>query len=315
METAPAESPARRDPFRGFLYALIATIVMSGSVVLGKFGMQKDGGFNPATFAFLWVGSGAAYCFIALAITGRLGMLRIPRRSVRMVVLISAITGINQYVGWTGVRLLDPSFAAFLNRTAPVFIILCSVVFLGERLRRAEVAAFVVILAGGCISAIKDWHNADTRTGMICIIVACLVVGAQRVLIKICVRRVEPMAVNFYRALGGAITVGTVGLLSGAIDFSVGGGHWAAALTGGLTGPCISVSLLYTSYRLWDLSKSTMLMMIQPLLVLPLAYVWLGMVPTRWQFGGGLIILAGGFWLVWMHGRRHALQSAADFVR
>ena len=316
MESSPSTRPAaaaHRDPLRGFVYALIAAIVMSASVVLGKFSMQEDGGFNPATFALLWIGSGAAYCLVYFAVTGRLGMLRIPRRSVWMVIGISAITGINQYVGWTGVSLLDPSFAAFLNRAAPVFIVLGCVLFLGERLRRAEVAAFVVILAGGCISAIKGWHNTDTRAGMICIFVACLVVGAQRVLIKICVGRVQPMSVNFYRALGGAVSVGTLGLLSGAVEFSADRSHWAAALIGGLTGPCIGVGLLYTSYRFWDLSKSTMLMMIQPLLVLPVAYLFLGMAPNRWQFAGGMVILAGGVWLVWAHRRAGQARTPIEF--
>jgi drug/metabolite transporter (DMT)-like permease len=306
----PADHSSHR-PLKGFTFALIATVALSFNMIAGKYGMS-EGGFNATTFAFLWVASTAVYCFLIIALSRGLKGLHVPRHALRIMLVISAITGINQVIGWTGLSLLDPSFAAFLNRAAPVFIILGCVMFLGERLKLFEVMFFLVMIAGGCMSAWADWDNADTRTGIVCVVVACLAVAIQRILIKVSVRHVAPMVVNFYRSLGGAITVGTFALATGQMRFDVGAGYWAAALVGALIGPCISVTLLYKSYRYWDLSKSTMLMMIQPLLVLPASFLFLNMLPSRMQFAGGMIIMAGALGMVWMHSRANRLNSPHD---
>ncbi|MFO7900244.1 MAG: DMT family transporter, partial [Planctomycetota bacterium] len=205
-----------------------------------------------------------------------------------------------------------PAFASFLQRFVPVFTILAGVIVLGERLYRFEVAAVLVMVAGGALSTIAEWRIVAVGVGLA--MVSYLIVSAQRLIIKLSVREVEPMVVNFWRTFGGVVSLGLIAGLTGRLDFAVGAARWRALLFGAFIGPCLGVFLLVASYRHWELSRSTLVMMAQPLITFPLAYLFLGTVPSRWQLAGGVVILAGAFWLVRAHGRRHRLNSAPESV-
>jgi drug/metabolite transporter (DMT)-like permease len=302
VSAPPDPAHPERNPRLGFALALASTIILSANTVLGKFALGEDG-FNPATFGLLWMGSACAYCLLTLAARRRLRELIMPSRLLAAMVVVSLLTGAVQFFGWTGLSLLDPSFAGFLNRFGMVFIILGSVLFLGERLTRWEVAAFVLMTAGGLVSAVSSWENTDTRTGILCILASTLAIAAQRILIKVRLARVDALVTNFYRTLGGAAVIGGWAFATGAARFDAGAGPWAAVLIGAFLGPCLSVWMTYAAYRVWDLSRCTLLVMLQPLLILPGSYVFLDMLPSRMQFVGGLLILAGALALVWLHGR------------
>jgi drug/metabolite transporter (DMT)-like permease len=298
-----------RNPRVGFLLAFTSTALLSANTVAGKFAMGP-GGFNSATFSLLWMSGACMFSCGTLAARRRLRDLALPRRLVPAMIIVALFTGVVQFFGWTGLSLLDPSFAGFLNRFGPVFMILGGVVLLGERLTKWEVGAFALVTAGGLISAGVSWNDLDARNGILCLLVSNGAVATQRFLIKATLGRVDALVTNVYRTLGGTLAVGTWVFASGSADFAAGTGHWAAALIGSFIGPCLSVWMMYEAYRVWDLSRCTLLMMLQPLLILPASYAFLGMFPSRMQLVGGLVILAGGLLLVWLHGR-HGRRRAA----
>jgi drug/metabolite transporter (DMT)-like permease len=126
-----------------------------------------------------------------------------------------------------------------------------------------------------------------------------------------------PTVANFYRCVISAVLIGLWAALSGQFHFHAEPLRWAAVFGGALLGPCLAMSLMFTSYRHWDLSKTSMVVMAEPLIVLPASLLLPGRSLTLQQVIGGLIILAGGFWLVWMHGRhrrRAALVAETDEI-
>ncbi|MFO7900633.1 MAG: DMT family transporter [Planctomycetota bacterium] len=305
---------AERDPLRGFLYAAAGCILVSFNYTLGKYGMSRAGGkyvgFNPATFGFLWLSAAAVYLFVLLAAAGRAGEIALPAGARRGTWSVGVLAGIEQVMVWEALARLDPAFSAFLWRFVPALLIVGGVVVLHERLRGFEVAAIVVMLAGGALSVFGRWEVVEA-IGVLCVAGSAVVVAAERLVMKVTVRRVRPLVLNFYRASLGALILAAWILLTGAARFDVAPGYWRAVLVGALLGATASQVMIIKSFQYWDLSKSSMVMMTQPLIVLPVSYVALGMHPRPQRLAGGLVILAGGLWLIWMHARSSPAHGRA----
>ena len=99
----------------------------------------------------------------------------------------------------------------------------------------------------------------------------------------------------------GAVLIACWVFATGTADFAVEMRYWYVTLLGAFLGPCASFLFTFRSYRYWHLSQSTIVLTAQPLLVLPLAYAFLGTLPTTKELVGGCIILAGAFWLAFIH--------------
>ena len=299
-----------RHSYKGFLFAFASSVLLASNYVVAKYALA---GFNPLTFAFLWVSGAAVLMLLVLAVQGKLRQLAVPRRCVKYIVIIGVFACVNQGTFWAGLTQLDPSFASFLGRFWLLFTVLGGVVVLHERLSRAEILAGVVMIAGGCISSIGEWQVV--ASGVVLIVVACAAFAGVNVTLKMAVRHADPLVLNFYRLAFATPVLGVYLLCSGGYDFNVGPEYWRALLIGVILAPCAGVVCQIHSFKYWALSRSTLVFMAQPLMVLPAAYVVLGAVPGTQQLVGGLIILAGGLWLVWIHGWRRRGQEAEPLSR
>jgi drug/metabolite transporter (DMT)-like permease len=297
-----------RDPTRGFLYALAGTALLSTNFVTAKYALQ---GFNPPTFALLWTIAASFYSFLIVLATGGWKHFILPKPSVLPVILIGVGTGIGMLFGWEALARLDPSFTAFLSRFRPVLIIILSSLVLRERLSFKELIPIGVMLIGCVGSAVGRWEVVGT--GILLASMAIFMASVQQVIAKIAVSRAHPTIMVFYRVFIAALIIGTWNLLTGRADFDVPTSHWLVLALGALLGPTLSFHLMYRSYRYWDLSRSSMVLITQPLFVLPLAYVFLDLFPARRELLGGGLIFLGALWLAWIHfsaGKRAELPVA-----
>jgi len=152
------------------------------------------------------------------------------------------------------------------------------------------------------VSAVGRWEIVGV--GMLLTILACCMGAVQMLVGKMAIVDVHPNLLVFYRTAGGALVIGLWVLLTGKADFCVEPRYWASTLLGAFLGPCLSFLFFFRSFRYWDLSRTTMVKMMEPLFALPLVFLFFGKVLSGKELAGGLIILAGSFWLVWIHMRR-----------
>jgi drug/metabolite transporter (DMT)-like permease len=281
---------------KGFLYALAGTILVSTNYVTAKHGLT---GFNPYAFSMIWTVSAACYAFVIILLSGSIKDLILPRHLILRMFMLGFATGIGMILGWAGLALLDPSFASFLWRFGPALTIIASYVVLREKMSAWEVLPFAVMLIGGVISTISVWHAI--ATGVVLTLLACVATAIQMLLAKKSITALHPNTLVFYRVGGAAVTITLYTLLINKVEFSGNISHWAATLSGAFLGPCCSFLLTFRSYRYWSLSRSSIILTIQPLLVLPMAYIAFGRIPTVLQLIGGAIILAGALWLARLH--------------
>ncbi len=299
----PAHGSGRR-PLKGFLFALAGSALLASNYIVAKYAL---GGFRPIAFAFAWVAVSASLMFLVLAVQGKLRQIAVPRRCVKYVVLVGLFGCVNQLTFWAGLTQLDPSFASFLGRFWLLFTILGGIIVLGERLRPVEILAGAVMIAGGCISSFGEWGVVGEGTALI--VIACVAFAGVSVTMKVAVPHTDPLVLNFYRLAIASLGLGGYVLFSGGHRFDAGPEHWGALLLGAVLAPCIGVLCVIHSYKYWELSRSTLVFTLQPLIVLPAACLLLRQYPSAQQLLGGSVILAGGLWLVLVHGWRRGEKT------
>ena len=285
------------DPLRGFLLALAASFLISTNYITGKFGVD---GFGPEVFGLVWMTAASCYSLLIILATGRISQLKLPPRTRRLVALVGLFTGLQMYLFWSGLELLNPPFAAFLGRFEPALTILLATLFLRERIGSKEVGAVVLMVVGGCLSTLENWDIVGA--GTVLTLLACLTMSIQFLIGKAAVGKIHPSILVFYRASIASVLLAVWAFAFGEPNFRVGTEVWAATLLGALLGPCVGYHLVFHSYRYWGVSRSAMLMTLQPLFAMPLALLFLeGQSVTGQQLAGGLIIMAGAMWLIRLH--------------
>ncbi len=280
---------------KGLLYSLGGAMLLSTNFITAKYGLK---GFNPETFSFVWTTAAAIYSFaIAIAVKSSRSQI-FPRKNMMAMAALGITTGICMIMTWSGLAILDPVFSSFLWRFLPVLTIIAGILFLKERLSKKEFFAMFIMLSGSLCCVAGRWEIVGT--GVILTLLAGCAGAAQLLIAKTQTHRVHPNILVAYRVGIGAAITGIWVFSTGKADFSVDSSYWYVTLFGAFLGPCASFHLIFRSYSYWSLSQSSILLTMQPLLVLPLAYLFLGSFPTVKELSGGGIILSGAFWLSYL---------------
>jgi len=285
------------DTVRGLLYSVTGMIFLSGGLITAKYALS---GFNPEMFSTVWCISAAVYAFIIVLATGRTRQIFQLNRTERAnIILLGIFTGVGMILGCAGLARLDPSFAAFLWRFLPLLTILSGIIWLGERLMLKEILPIIIMIAGGAISTIGRWNIVGT--GVILVLLACVTAAVQMIIGKTQSTSIHPTILIFYRSLISALLVTIWTITTDKVDFSPVKSYWIVTIAGAFLGPVAGFWLTFQSYRFWDLTRSSIVLTVQPIVVLPLAYMFLRQLPSKQGFIGGMIILAGALWLTYIH--------------
>ena len=287
----------KNDPLKGLIYSLMSTILLSTNFITAKYALE---GFNPETFSLLWTLSASIYSLTLIFLTNNFKKIFIPGKIHNKIILIGLVTGIGMILGWSGLARLDPSFASFLARFRPVITILLSIIFLKERFIASEIIPILIIITGAFVSAIGRWDTIGV--GMILVLLSACMASVQMLIAKMIVNihRVPSIILSFYRVFIAFIIILLWNIITGKMKFDVQPNYYQVTFLGAFLGPCLSWILMYASYSHWDLSRSSIIHMSQPLFVLPMAYFILRRLPATRGLYGGVLILIGAFWLTWI---------------
>lgn len=291
---------------KGYFYALAGTFLVSTNFVTAKYALES---LEPVSFSIAWTAMATFYSVVITLATGRAKQVRLPRGDRGRVWLMGAVTGLGMIWGWTALSLLDPSFNAFLHRFAPMLTVLLGAVFLRERLTGREIAAMVLMICGGAMSTLGSWRIVST--GVIFALLGLSTTALQHFIAKGRATSVHPVILVLYRSGLACAVILAWGMLRGGLSFRAETRYWLVIALGALLGPCLSHMLTFRSLKYLDLSRASMLSNVQPLFVLPMAWLFLGRLPAADQLAGGLVIMAGASWLFLIHqgARRQAGNS------
>lgn len=296
-------TPKMRVQLTGFALAFVSMVLMSCNYITAKIAMQ---GFNPKTFAALWYAVATILSLVLTFAMGQAKQLKTGGKELRLMLWLGLALTLVALLGWAGLSKMDPTFNAFLSRLTPMMTILLGVVLLGEHVRPLEWLAVAVMVGGGVLSTMGGTWKAEWWA-ILLTLAGCFFAALQFTLGKFGGdKSIPPLVMNVYRTAVAAVVITILTLALGEFDLAQAQPHhWAALLIGALLGPCLSVTLTFASYRYWDMTRSAMVFTLQPLAVLPMAWLMFHDIPGGWKLIGGMIILLGGLWLVSLHRPPH----------
>jgi len=286
----------QKKTYLGLLYAMAGTFLLSTNFVTAKYGLR---GFNPETFSLIWTAAAAFYSFFIIVVTREVKSLRIPSRSVGKIIGLGVVTGFGMIFTWAGLALLDPTFQAILFRFTPAINIILGTLLFGEIIRIKEIFPILILIFGGVLSCLSNWKLV--YAGVILTLLAVISTSIQLFIGKERIRKINPKILVFYRAAIGTIVIAIWTFSAGKWVIHVDMSFWIVTLFGALLGPTLSFICMFQSFRYWEFYRTSIVLTVQPLIVLPLAYIFLNEIPGKMQLLGGLIILIGVLWLIFIH--------------
>lgn len=272
---------------------MLSGICAGASVALAKLALTNLSAAAYGTYACSMT---ALTLFLRLFLTGR---FRLKGSSTPWLPLIGHLFGsfFTVWTFWEGTKLLSAPVASFLAQSELIFIFLFSSLFLGERLKRADITATVIILLGVTIVADVDplevlTSFTDQRRGIAFVLLSSVLFGITETFSKKIANRMDTftlvclrntfMGVMFFKVALSQHTLASVDLQTGLVIA-------ASALLGQLLARLTFMQALKTL----DLGKTALLFRVEPFVVTILSLLIFHELPTIPQLVGGLLIIGG----------------------
>ncbi|RME20835.1 MAG: hypothetical protein D6800_12750, partial [Candidatus Zixiibacteriota bacterium] len=186
----------------GYLFAVASAASAGAATVVGKWNLEFISPLlmNSLIFSVAGVVLGA----VVVPTRGLQTVFRHSRQAWMWVALFSLSSWVAIWAFWTGVQKMDPSLAAFLNRTEVFVAIILAIIFLRERFNRKEAFGAALSIAG--IIIMKLTLRFEYSAGFWFVLIGALFFGVTEYMSKNAVRYVEPAVLAFLRNSFLAVT-------------------------------------------------------------------------------------------------------------
>jgi drug/metabolite transporter (DMT)-like permease len=215
------------------------------------------------------------------------------------------------YTMWIGLSRIPATAASLLNRLEILVTVLLGMAFLGDRFTRREIAGATVMFLG--VVLLRYEAPPSFTAGFYMMVLSSMLFGLIEVLNKTRIHAIPPDTFAFCRnALAFAfflvaatwrVAMKEDWTLPGLVDWDGISRGWPLIAATALVGPFLARTLYLHGIRHLDVSRAALINQSQPLFVAVYSAILLHTLPSRREWTGGLLILAGALLLVrWRRG-------------
>ena len=278
----------RDDPRAGFWWSLAGVAVPAAvylmipalTAELGVLGMGA-----------IWMSAAVGFYVILALVLGRFSKLAVPRGSRLLVAVLAVVQAIGTGLFFTALSLADPNLVAFAGNATPLFTVIGSRLIFRERFTAGQLLGGALVVAGALVMTYTD--ESGSAAGVLLMVAASLFYAVHTLLGRHLTRRVDPLALGFWRT--GLMAAGFVvaAFVTGNLRMPSSGGSWLMLLAGGLIGPVVSIVTYYLALARWDAGKVDLVRSSMSLWVLVWTVSFTGRLPGWVQLAGGALTLVG----------------------
>lgn len=256
----------------------------------------------------------ARYSLATLVLLGYCALVRAPlprRGDLLPLVLTGLLCGTGYQLGFNfGMRTVASGPAAVLVDTVPIFAALFGFFFLHERLGGRALAGIALGFAGTLLIAMGEAGAAEFafEPGAGYLLLAALAFSLGAVVQKPLLARLPAVPVTAYYFV--AATLGLCVFAPGlpaSVAAAPAPANWALLFLA-LFPAALAFALWSYALAHLPVAQVSSALYLVPVLTFPIAWVWLGEVPSALSFGGGAVALAGVM-LVQLRGNRPVARS------
>jgi len=230
------------------------------------------------------------------------GLFRMSRMGVFWLAMFSLSSVVAIWLFWVGVKRIDPSLAAFLNRSEVLIAVLMGIIFLKERFNRLESMGAVLSILG--IVLMRVTLRVEYTSGFWYVLAGSFFFGLTEFFSKMCVKHIRPIIAVYIRNLFMALVYWII-FLNFSGDYSGLDFVWPGVLALGLFGPILSRMVYMMALKRLELSKVAVISQTQPIYVVILSLLILGQLPSFLEIAGGIFLTAGCLIMVLGRTRKH----------
>jgi drug/metabolite transporter (DMT)-like permease len=304
MNFSELENPKNPDaaPHIGYIFALSSPFFAACATVVGKWNLENISALllSAMIFSIATVIMSAAY----IPFNNFRKIFTIKPRGWMWLLLFTLSSFLAIWLFWAGIKKIDPSLGAFLNRSEVMIAILMGIIFLGERFNRLETLGAILSIGGIVIMRLS--LRVEYTEGFWLVLAGSFFFGMTEFFSKKTVRYAPPIIAVYLRNLMMSIMYWLI-LAGGDFNFEGLEKVWPGVLALGIFGPILSRMIYMMALKRLELSKVAVISQTQPVYVIFLALIFLQQLPTFREIVGGLFLLIGC--LIMVLGRsRHVRQ-------
>jgi len=301
----------KTDQFKGYFFAFLATVSFSSVYVFSKAAMNiiapgtpsGDGLTSQAAIfvRFLFFQFLIAFILNLMwsAYKGKLALLRSSdRNQIRILLLLGLMEILTNTSFYASILdITDPAVTSFLGNLYPVILTIMGVAFLKERFTWIEATGVILALIGAFIVSLRAEEFPSTLKNMfipgtLIVLVNALLAATTSIVGKINVKKLTPEIITLNQTFWVLMFAGIL-MLVFRQPMHVPAKALLNIGTGAFLGPFLGVLLVYYSFKFIEASRSSIVQSLKGIVVMGIAWIYLGTLPQSHQIWGGILTVAG----------------------
>lgn len=282
----------KTDTFKGYTFALIATLAFSNVYIFSKAALNE---IHISQFGFLWYAISSSLCILYAAWNKKLWQLKsLTGKQIRILLTLGALEITTTTLFFLSVNIIpDPAVTSFLGNMFPVMVTLGGIFILNEKFGLLEISGMSLALAGTFIISYTGGTTLKTLfiQGTEFVFFNAIFATAATLVVKVHVKKLSPELLNLNRSIwlflystvmiivfGKSIILPTSALINTSIGASL---EFLAILT------------VYYSYKYIEASRSSIVQSLKGIFVLIGALIYFKTFPLPHQLIGGILTVIG----------------------
>lgn len=283
----------KSDRFKGYFFAILATVSYSNVYIFSKAAMNE---IHIIQFGFFWYAFGALLNTVWSAYRGNLGTIpKLKWPQVKILILLGILEILTNSTFFLSIHIIpDPSVTSFLGNLYPVFLTLGAVVLLKERFTFIESTGVFLAFAGAFIISYNGGSNLSDMfiPGTMIVLVNAVLAASTSLVVKVNVRRLSPELITLNHNLW-LLVYATILMFATGKSFEVPTGSLVNMAIGSFLGPFMGILTIYYSFQYIEASRSSIVQSLKGIVVLIGAWLYFQTLPLPHQLWGGLLTVAG----------------------
>ncbi|MFW5822410.1 MAG: DMT family transporter [Tangfeifania sp.] len=283
----------KSDNFKGYAFALIATIAFSNVYIFSKAALNE---IHLAQFGVYWFFISTVLSLGYALWNKKITQLKwLTKRQVRVLVALGFLEIFTTTTFFLSINIIpDPAVTSFLGNLFPVMLAVGGVVVLGEKFGPVETGGAILALVGAFVISYTGENTLEKLfipgTGVV--VLNAFFATTASLVVKTHVRKLSPELLGLNRSVW-LLVFSFIMILIYRQPFVIPVSALKNIAVGATLGPFLAILTVYYSFSYINASRSGVVQSLKGIFVLLGAYLVFGTFPLPHQFTGGLITVAG----------------------
>jgi len=282
----------KSNTFKGYLFALIATVAYSNVYIFSKAAMEV---FPLAQFGSIWYLLVMIACLLFAVFNKKIGQLKVlTSKQIRVLLTLGFLEIFTTTLFFLSIHIIpDPAVTGFLGNMYPVMVMLGGIFILHERFGPIEIFGGFMALSGAFVISYTGGTTFQTffikGTGIV--FLNAIFASTATLIVKKHVREISPEILNLNRSVW-------MFMFSTVMFFVLGDAptFTTAALKNTVIGALLeftAILTVYYSFHYIEASRSSIVQSLKGIFVLTGAWLFFHTFPAKHQLIGGMITVIG----------------------